>query len=144
VTGLRSRSLAPLVLLFLAALSCGSHQLKSVTLQPSSADAKNFTNGQVQFTAKGTFSDSSTPVTLTSKDVTWCIGEMTNVANPTAGVCIGNVSPFAVVDQNGLAQCTNAPVQGTGYILAGKATPPMNPDGGAQMTVFGSATLTCP
>ena len=144
MTGLRSRSFGPLLLLSLAAVSCGSHQLKSVTLQPASADAKNSPNGQVQFTAKGVFSDSSTPVTLTSKDVSWCIGELTSSANPTAGVCVGNVARFATVDQNGLAQCLNPTFQGSGYILAGKATPSMNPDGGAQMTVFGSATLTCP
>jgi hypothetical protein len=28
--------------------------------------------------------------------------------------------------------------------MAGKAKSSMNPDGGSQMTIFGSAQLTCP
>ena len=76
MTSLRSVGLG-FLLAFCAVmmLSCGSNrQLQSVTLNPSSADAKNSPNGQVQFTAKGVFSGSSAPVTLTSQDVTWCYG----------------------------------------------------------------------
>jgi hypothetical protein len=43
-----------------------------------------------------------------------------------------------------LAQC-NAMSHGAGYIVAGAAPVfSMNPDGGSQFTVAGSATLTCP
>jgi hypothetical protein len=49
-----------------------SRQLQSVTLSPVSADAQNFPNGQVSFTATGSFSKAPSPVQLTSKDVMWC------------------------------------------------------------------------
>jgi len=138
VTGLRSISAGPLLLLSLAALSCGSsRQLQSVKIDPPSATS------QAQFTATGTFSKPPSPVTLTSKDVTWCVGELTSVANPTAGTCVGNIAPFATVDQTGLAHCSPT-TQGAGYILAGTPIPSMNPDGGTQLKVFGSATLSCP
>lgn len=146
MTGFRSRSVGPLLLVVAAAVSCGggNRQLQTVSLQPAQADAKNFPRGQVQFTATGTFSHPPSPVPLTSKDVTWCVGELTNVANPTAGVCVGNIATVATVDQNGLAQCTGAPFPGTEYILAGTPLPSMNPDGPTQLKVFGAATLTCP
>ncbi len=143
MTGFCSRSVGPLLLLSLMAMSCGSsRQLQTVTLQPAVATAQN---GQMQFTATGTFSKPPSPVTLTSKDVSWCVGQSTSAANPTAGVCVGNIIAFATVDQNGLATC-NATMHGTGFILAGTSMPmmSMNPDGGGQLKVFGSATLTCP
>jgi len=78
MSALQSIALGPLSLLLLATLSCGSdRQLQSISIQPPTADAKNFPNGQVQFTATGIFSGSSVPVPLTSKDVTWCYGETT-------------------------------------------------------------------
>jgi hypothetical protein len=139
VTGLRSISVGPLLLLSLATLSCGGgRQLQSVKINPPAATS------QVQFTATGTFSKPPSPVTLTNKDVTWCVGELTSAPNATPTACVGNVSPFAAVDQNGMAQC-NATTHGSGYILAG-AGPlvSMNPDGGSQFKVSGYATLTCP
>jgi len=114
-----------------------------VAIQPSAADAKDFANGQVAFSATGMFSGSSSPVPLTSKDVTWCYGGLANVASPTAGGCAGNVQHFATVDQNGVAEC-KAQFQGTVSILAGTPMISMNPDGGTPLKVFGSATLTCP
>jgi len=139
VIGHRSISVKPLLILSLTALSCGSgRHLQTVKIDPAAA------TGQAQFQATGTFSKPPSPVTLTNKDVTWCVGELTSAANATANVCVGNVAPFATVDQNGMAQC-NATSHGTGYIVAG-AEPvfSMNPDGGSQFTVAGSATLTCP
>ena len=142
VTGSSLRVFGPLLLLSLATLSCGgSRHLQSVTLQPSAATAQN---GQVQFSATGKFSAPPSPATLTSKDVTWCTGELASAPNASPNSCIGNAAPFATVDQNGLATCSAAS-HGTGYILAG-AQPviSMNPDGGSQFRVFGYATLTCP
>ena len=125
-------------------ISCGSsHQLKSVSITPAIADAKNFPNGQVQFMAAGTFSNPPSPETLTSNQVTWCYGGLANVTTLTAGMCAGNIAQFASVDQNGLAQCVPL-FQGTVYILAGTEPNVMNPDGGAQLKVYGSAQLTCP
>jgi hypothetical protein len=101
-------------------------------------------NGHVQFTATGQFSAPPSPVTLTSKDVTWCSGEVANAPHASPNSCIGNVAPFATVDQNGLATC-GAASHGTGYILAGaQQIMSMNPDAGSQFKISGYATLTCP
>ena len=144
VTGFHLRSVGPLLLLAIAAFSCGgNHQLQNVNIQPPQADAKNFPNGQVPFVAKGTFSGSSTVVTLTSKDILWCYGGTANTMTAIPGACAGNIAQFATVDQNGLAQC-NPSFQGSVYILAGVASGSSMPDEGPRLKVFGSATLTCP
>ena len=49
----------------LAMLGCGNSKLTSVNLSPAAADAQNFPGGQVQFTATGTYSNSSKVVPLT-------------------------------------------------------------------------------
>ena len=123
------------------ALGCGSSRsLQSVTVMPAVADAQNFPNGQVHFTATGMFSKPPSPQKLTSQDVTWCVGM-------TAGACAGNIAVGVAVDQNGLASClANAPssLPKTWIVMAGKSRSSMNPDAGSQMTIFGSAQLTCP
>jgi len=110
-------------------------------LNPASADAQNFANGQVQFTATGTFSQPPSPVQLTSNDITWC---MAGIGDPS-GQCVGNANPGGTVSQNGLAQC-NPLFTGTATVLAGVAIPVSHPvaDSGPQLKVFGSARLTCP
>ncbi len=131
-----------LVLLFpliaFGIMGCGSsRQSQSVALTPALADAKDFSNGQVSFTATGTFSKPPSPAQLSSKDVMWCAGS-------SDGVCVGNAIPGATVDQNGLAQCSPN-FTGTATILAGTASSSMgNPDAGTQLKVFGSAQLRCP
>jgi hypothetical protein len=127
-----------LVLTALVSSACGSgRQLRTVSLNPPAADAQSFPGGKVPFVATGIFSDSPTPVTLTSKDVMWCMGA-------SDGTCVGNINPGATVDQNGLAQC-NSGFVGTATILAGKpASVMVMPDTGSQLKVFGSAKLTCP
>ena len=142
VTGFLPRSVRALLLLSMAALSCGGgRHLESVTLQPSVATAQN---GQFQFTATGTFSEPPSPASLTSKDVTWCTGAVTSSPSASPNSCVGFIIPFARVDQNGLATC-NPQLHGTGYILAG-AHPIASkiPDEGSQFKVSGYATLTCP
>jgi hypothetical protein len=134
-----TRFAGPLALLAtLVTSGCGSsRQLQSVALSPASADAQSFPGGQVPFSAKGTFSKPPSPSDLTSKDVVWCAGSST-------GTCAGNIYVGAIVDQNGVAQC-GLGFTGTATILAGKGSAaPMNPDGGTQLKVFGSAKLTCP
>ena len=118
--------------------ACGSsRQLQSVSLSPAAADAKNYSNGQVPFTATGTFSKPPSPSPLTSKDVLWCAGL-------TIGNCPNNINPGATVDQNGVAQCEPGFV-GTTNVMAGTPGPStVNPDGGQPLKVFGSAPLTCP
>jgi hypothetical protein len=116
---------------------CGSsRQLQSVSLGPSSADAKNFANGQVSFSAMGTYTKPPSPTPLTSSDVFWCIGD-------SSGMCNGNIVTGASIDSSGLAQCI-APFSGTVTILAGTSSVPSLPDGGRQLKIFGSAQLTCP
>jgi hypothetical protein len=116
----------------------GSRQLQSVTLKPASADAKNFPNGEVSFTATGTFSRPPSPVQLNGGEVQWCIGD------GSTGACAGNVVPNATVDQNGVAQCRSG-FAGTATVLAGTSSNAMMmPDVGPQLKVFGSAQLTCP
>lgn len=128
---------ALVVLVTLGTLGCGSNrQLQSVAVMPAVADAKSFPDGKVPLTATGSFTKPPSPQTLTSADISWCVGS-------SNGACNGNIAGGAIVDQNGVAQC--APnFAGTVTILAGKGTPPMMPDGGSQLTVFGSAQLTCP
>jgi hypothetical protein len=125
-------------------LGCGSsRQLQSVTISPATADAKNFPGGQVPFTATGTFNKPPSPTQLTSQDVVWCYAGQSDIANPTAGTCAGNIAQYASVDQNGVAQCVPQ-FQGTVIILAGTGGPSGNPDGGTPLKIFGSAQLTCP
>ena len=119
---------------FLAMLGCGNSKLTSVNLSPTAADAQNFPSGQVQFTATGTYSNSSKVVSLTS--VTWCIGS-------TTGSCNGNIATSASVNGSGLAQCLPGQT-GTVTVIAGSGGSQSNPDGGHQLTVFGTAQLTCP
>ena len=142
MSGFRLGSVGLLLIFSLMALSCGGgRHLQSVTLQPAVATAQN---GQQQFTATGKFSRPPSPVTLTSKDVIWCVGELTNAPNASPNACVGNIALFATVDQNGLATCSPT-FHRTGYILAGAGqVSSMNPDTGSQFKVFGYATLTCP
>ena len=128
-----------LVLSLIAIAGCGgqgARELISVNVTPSASDAQSFPNGQVQFTAFGTFTQPPSPVQLTSQDVTWCIGDAT-------GHCAGFINTGATVSPSGLAQCDSR-FNGTFTVLAGKPELPGTPDLGAQLSIFGSAQLTCP
>jgi hypothetical protein len=130
-----------LLTLLVITLACGSSRtLRSVSVMPAVANAQSFPSGKVPFTATGTFSKPPSPQQLTGQDVTWCVGM-------TAGSCPGNIAVGATVDQNGVASCLANPPSSlpkTWIVMAGKAMPAMMPDEGSQMTVFGSAQLTCP
>ena len=133
------RTCMVLAILSLFASGCGnSRQLQSVAVSPATANAQNFPNGQVQFSATGTFNKPPSPQPLTAKDVTWCVA-----TGPDTGACAGNINKGAFVDTNGVANCV-ANFSGTATILAGQAMPSMNPDGGSQLRVFGKAQLVCP
>jgi len=136
---IRAASFCSLLLLAtILSVSCGSSRtLQSVTVLPAAADARNFPSGQVPFQAGGIYSQPPTPVTLTSKEVTWCVGD-------ASGNCVGNINPGATVTADGVAQCAGT-FNGTVTILAGHGTiPPAGPDGSYHLKVFGSAQLTCP
>ena len=135
----------PLFFLAIAAallmiVSCGGNsmmtmsarQLQSITVSPTSADAKN-SGGMVQFTATGNFNmDPMTAMT----PVRWSIGNPFSAQPVPAGVS---------VDMNGLAQCSGF----TGMVTI-EATAPMDPNMPLSkmtmmtMNVSGMAQLTCP
>src|SRR5215469_9845286 len=113
---LRALAYSGLVFTFFLILGCGSgRHLESVTISPQTADAQDFPNGEVPFSATGIFSKPPSPFTLTSKDVTWCVGTNT-------GACDGLINPGATVDQNGVAKCFPG-FSVTLTILAGKMRP---------------------
>ena len=92
--------------LLLLAAGCGSstpRSLMSVTASPATADAKDFPNGQVQFTPTGIYN--KPPTTVTPQPVTaWLVSP----------------NGVATIDQNGLAQCLPTQV-GTATIQVGIA-----------------------
>ena len=112
----------PLFLLgvLLSSLSCGMSNprtLKSVSVAPAMADAKDFPSGQVQFTATGVFTKPPSPVT--PLPVAW---QSRNVA-------------IATIDETGgLARCV--PGQ------SGSVTISIAPQGDGPLQDL--ATLTCP
>lgn len=123
------------------ALSCGmgnppQHMLESITLNPTSADAGNYANGQVQFVATGQYS--TAPTIVTPLMATW-------------GACYQFQPTTAVtVSQNGVAQCTpgasgtffvwaNDPIGGSGTFNCSAETAC-----GGGCVVQANALLTCP
>ena len=116
-------------------LGCGNSKLTAVSVSPAVADAQTFPGGQVQFAAIGTYGNSSKVVPLTNI-ITWYIGS-------TTGMCNGNIAAAASIDRNGLAQCLPGST-GTVTVVAGSGGRQLNPDEGHQLTVFGTAQLTCP
>jgi hypothetical protein len=126
--------------ILLMIVSCGGNsmmtmsarQLQSITVSPTSADAKN-SGGMVQFTATGNFNmDPMTAMT----PVRWSIGNPFSAQPVPAGVS---------VDMNGLAQCS-----GFNGMVTIEATAPMDPNMPLSkmtmmtMNVSGMAQLTCP
>jgi hypothetical protein len=123
-------------------LSCGAspsesatRQLQSITLSPTSADAQNYPNGQVQFTATGYYN--TAPQTVTPLSATW-------------GTCYQNAPTNAVsVTAGGLVQCESGAV-GTYSIWADAPPFPNGPNClaitacGGGCFVVGTAQLSCP
>jgi hypothetical protein len=125
-----------LILATFFAASCGSGQgqLQSITLNPASADAQAYPNGQVPFTATGYYVDPSH--TVTPQTATW-------------SACFQGIPTTDVsVTTEGVAQCAGG-ATGTYSILAfdpsGKICTdvPVGPCE-AQCGVVGTAQLTCP
>jgi hypothetical protein len=118
-------------------LACGSSNsnrvLQSMTITPTTADARDFSNGQVQFTATGNFSKPPSPA------------QVTFVA-PYSGqwsFADANSANIATISSNGLAQCISG-ASGTATVLA---TASANSGVGMENTSVArtaSATLTCP
>lgn len=130
-----------LLLLAASAISCGSsgnpnlgRVLLTVTVTPATADAKNSTNGQVTFTATGTFSlpPFSGPLTFTAP----YSGQFV-VDNPT-----NPPSTIATVVSTGsgtvTVQCA-AGASGTVFVSASALA-----NNSSTTLVSGSGQLTCP
>jgi hypothetical protein len=118
-------------------LACGSsHNLKSISVIPATADAKNFPDGQVQFRAVGYYSSSSSAAPIA---VTW---SNCNFPSPSE----------ITVSAQGLAQC-NPGASGT-YVV--EASAPLKESVYCQailvcgqagtdcLATHGIAKLTCP
>jgi hypothetical protein len=109
-----------------------NRSIKSITISPATADARDYRNGQVQFTATGFYNTPPSPVTPLA--ATW-------------GTCYQNAPTTAVsVTANGLAQCTVGSV-GTYTVFAydwpNPACLAITACGGG-CTVEGTAQLICP
>lgn len=120
--------------LLLALVACGgmnssNRALMSMTLAPASADAQNFANGQVQFTATGVFSEPPSPATVTFME-------------PFSGSWMISNSNIATIDQNGMAKC----VSGASGVVTVSAIASSNSAQAPAMStaVSASAVLTCP
>jgi hypothetical protein len=113
----------------------GTRQLQSITLSPASADARNYSNGQVQFTATGHYNMS--PGAVTPQSAEW-------------GTCYQNVPTQAVsVTSAGLAQCGsgavgNYTVFASDLVSSGSSCTVVTACGGGCSIVQGTAQLTCP
>ena len=120
-----------------ASLGCGSSMntnrvLQSMSITPANAIAHNFPNGQVQFTAIGTFNQAPSPAQVTFQPPytgTWSL--------------MGTgASSVATISQTGLARC----VPGAAGIVTVNAIASANSAMGPEMSVAvtGTTTLSCP
>jgi hypothetical protein len=139
-------SLLTLAVVSSLALSCGANsdpnsdpssgrQLMSVTLNPATADAQDYPDGQVQFTATGYYN--SAPYTVVPLSAGW-------------GECYQEMSTSAItVSSTGLAQCVSGAL-GTYTVWANSARFPEGANCnaitacGGGCFVAGTAQLTCP
>jgi|SRR5215469_990900 len=113
----------------LVAISCGTatqpRQLQSMSVSPTSADAQNFPNGQVQFTATGSFTQPPSPAPATV--LNWTLSD------PTLGS----------ITQSGVAQCNSGAV-GVTKVQANGGPAPCKGTGCTAALIIGTAQLTCP
>jgi len=109
--------------------SAPNRVLQSMTLSPANAEAQNFSSGQVQFTAIGTFSQPPSPAPVP-------------FVVPYTGTWSVSDSSVATIDQSGVAKCVSG-VAGTVTIMAIASS---NSAHGTQMStaVSSSTTLICP
>jgi hypothetical protein len=128
-----------LVLAAVLTLSCGTsttRSIQSVTISPASANAQNYPDGQVPFSATGYYNTMPSPVT--PQTATW-------------GACYQNAATTAVsVNSSGVAQCASG-ASGTytvwAYVIQqGQGACPqyLTACGGGGCQVTATAQLTCP
>lgn len=124
-----------LLLVAMTVLACGnSNRLQSLSISPATADARNFPNGQVQFTAIAVFGGSSHASAVSA--LWWTTPPWTYPPTPTT----------INLSSSGLAQCFPF-AAGTYPIWAVAPTDPSLPLSKMTMTtsqVSATAQLTCP
>lgn len=134
-------------------LACGGsdpsdpHPLQSITVNPASADAKDYPSGQVPFLATGHYN--SPPTTVTPLQANWAaVSEQ--IVNGV--LTLGPVTTAVSIDHTGVAQCA-AGAAGTYAVIAWDLQDPTLKVTCASMTDFGepgcnaaqaTAQLTCP
>jgi hypothetical protein len=118
---------------------CGSSNmnpnrvLQTMVLAPALPDAQNFPNGQVQFTATGTFSQAPSP-------------DMVTFQAPYSGgwTLMGTgAASIATISQTGLAQCVPG-ATGTVTVQASASANAAMGTGATSVAVSGTTTMTCP
>jgi len=124
-------------LLTLACGMNGQHLIQSISVSPSSADAKNYPNGQVPFIATGDYK--TPPLTVTPLLANW--GTANLDGSQTTGISVA---------ANGVAQCAPDAL-GTYSVGAWVSVNPniscnlIGPYGDPGCnSVLGTALLTCP
>ena len=123
------------VILAIALPSCGSNNpsafrvLTGITVTPATADARSFTNGQVQFTANGTFSLPPSPALVTS-------------APPYSGQFTVDNTNIATVVASGMGTITVQCVSGASGTVNVVAIASAN--NRSHTVISGSGQLTCP
>jgi hypothetical protein len=106
--------------------------LVSISVTPPTADAQTFSNGQVVFTANGTFNLPPSPAPVSSAAP--YSGQFV-VDNPDTG-------PIATIIATGIGTATVQCVAGaSGIVLVSSSASANN---GSNTTISGSAQLTCP
>jgi hypothetical protein len=110
--------------------SMSNRVLQSMVISPATADAQTSPQGQVQFSAMGTFSKAPSPAPVP-------------FVAPYSGSWATSDLNIATIDQTGLAQC--APGAGATVTITAMAS--TNAGQGTEQTstaVSGTAKLTCP
>jgi hypothetical protein len=128
------------VLLASMVMSCGTttipnagRVLLSIVVTPTTADAQDFQNGQVVFTATGTFSVAPSPAPVTfAVPYTGGFVVALNGSNQVIATIVANGTGTATV------QC-NAGMSGTVEVGATALA-----NNGTSTTVSGAAQITCP
>ena len=98
--------------------------LQSISVTPATANAESFSNGQVQFTAEGNYSQPPSPSPIVQ--LGW------SLSDPN----------IATISQSGLAQCNSG---ASGVVTVRASTPaPCSGTGCTAALLSGTAQLTCP
>lgn len=133
-------ALAAITLVAIVLSSCASNGpdqgrvLLSISVTPATADAAAFPNGEVTFTATGTFSVAPSPAPLPSTPPYSGQIFVSNPTNPPETIA----NAVSTGNSTITVQCVSG-VTGTVPIVASASA-----NNGTAITITGSAQLTCP